>query len=313
MKKEKKDLFTDDKVEEADIISNEDLQQMLQAKQTELNDVRNELLETQNKLRSTELRALTVHQKNQQLTAATPEIARQIAEMDFQLSMAQKFIAGKAFKCETPEQAFVLIKAGAEMGLKPVESMQMLYIVNGAVRFYGDKMVGRITAKGYKIQYLNESKEGVDVRCFHPDDDIDFDVTEQVRKTDQVFVKSKAYQFAAKNKMRFHGVRMIASFHLSHLFASVEDEFSSDFRNFTEQENSLLPEQAASNDDRKERNRILERINHAVKAKSLELLESVKGNKVSHDVVDEYDEAFKIISEHNKSTTNDNKSEKSEG
>lgn len=310
MSTKEKDLFDQANVEEASILTNEELSSMLQAKQIELNQVRSELLEAQNALRSTELKALKVHEKNQQLTAATPDIARQIAEMDFQLSMAEKFIKGKAFKCETPEQAFVLIKAGAEMGLKPVEAMQMLYIVNGAVRFYGDKMVSRITAKGYRIEYKNESLEGVDVRVYHPEGD--FDVTEKVKKSDKVFTTSKAFKFAPKNKMRFHGIRLIASFHLAHLFTSVEDQFSEDFRIFeTDQQEQKKLQLEGSNDFRKERQRILERIQHAIDWKNLETLESVKENRMTHDVLDEYNEALEIILQHNKSTQHDNKNEKS--
>jgi flagellar motility protein MotE (MotC chaperone) len=50
-----------------------------------------------------------------------------------------------------------------------------------------------------------------------------------VNDTDQILQRSKAMGFAKKNKMRFHGIRMIASFHLAHLFSSVSDFFTEQY------------------------------------------------------------------------------------
>ena len=214
-----KEIQQPNQVEETPDFTNEELQQMLI-------DKTQELLEVQTKLKQTEIKALAVFEENR-LIKASPPIAEMKAEMDYHMSMAEKFIKGKAFKCETPEQAYVIIKAGSEMGLKPVEAMQALYIVNGAVRYYGDKMIGKLTQMGYKITYTDESKNGVTVTVSHPKTGELY--VEKVTPQDDALVKSNAYKFAPKNKMRFHGVRMIASFYLPHLFMSVSDEFTSDY------------------------------------------------------------------------------------
>lgn len=198
----------------------------------ELLEVRTQLVKEQQANLSTNARALRVHEENQ-MYKASPELALQMAEMDFQLKVAQKFIDSKAFKAANAEQAYVIIKAGAEMGMKPVEAMQALYCVNGSVKIYGDKMVSRITQAGYKLEYLNESEKGVMVKVTNKDG---FEATEVVSANDPVLMKSNAYKFAPKNKMRFHGVRMIASFHLPHLFTSVADEFTADFEEHQQNE-----------------------------------------------------------------------------
>jgi hypothetical protein len=207
-------------------LSSEDFEAMIQQKTQENLELQQQLLDLQSKVKSTEIKALAVYEENR-IMKASPSVSERKAEMEYNMEMARKFIAGKAFKVETPEQAYVIIQAGAEMGLKPVESMQSLYIVNGAVRYYGDKMIGKITQLGYKITYTDESKDGVTVTIAHPSSPYVY--TEKVTSTDDALINSKAFKFAPKNKMRFHGVRMIASFYLPHLFMSVSDEFSNDF------------------------------------------------------------------------------------
>lgn len=218
----------------------------------------NELESEKNNLTA---RALKVHEKNTMLQAS-PEIAMQVAEMDFQIKMAQQFIASKAFPNMTPEQAFTIIKAGQEMGLKPLEAMNTLYIVNGAIKPYGDKMVAILLKNGYRIKYLNETDESLDVRVYN---DNGFDETEHVSANDPILKNSRAMKFAKKNKMRFHGVRMIASFHLSHLFGSVTDEFTGDYRDWENEQ----PKSINSVDEEKEKQRVLSHIGSANTAKSL--------------------------------------------
>lgn len=262
----------------------EELQQMLIEKQIEANEAKAELLKVQNSNASLTIKALKVHEENQ-MYKASPQLAEQMAEMDFQLKMAERFIASKAFKATNPEQAYVMIKAGAEMGLKPVESMQALYCVNGAVKMYGDKMTARITKAGYKIEYLQETEKGVTVKVTNLDG---FEASEKVTDDDQIIKNSNAVKFAKKNKMRFHGVRMIASFHLPHLFSSVQDEFTSDF---TEWEDANPQQKLKSGidlkqiDQSKERERVLA---HIEKAATSEQLMQVHATAIEYGLDNEY-------------------------
>lgn len=274
------------------------LQSMLKEKAEENLKLQELLNSTKQELLNIKTRALNVHEKNR-LYEADPDLASEMARMEFHMKLAQQFITSKAFKASSPEQAYVIIKAGAEMGMKPVESMQALYCVNGAVRFYGDKMLARITKEGYKVEYKNETAKSVEVRVFHPE--FNFDVTEKVNDTDQILQNSKAVKFAKKNKMRFHGIRMIASFHLAHLFNSVEDEFSSDFRNWDDSSNLLENKKQ----DTSARKRILNHIQKAKDNLNEEMLRQVEGHKAEYDVVEEFDEALKYISSHSKSTNNE--------
>lgn len=251
-------------------LSPEELREMLQGKIAELNAANATINAKDKSINSLKGKALKIHQENLVLKS-NPELAHQRALMEYQLDLARTFITAKAFKAQSPEQAFVIIRAGKEMGLSEVESMQALYCVNGAVKYYGDKMAAKLTKLGYKLVYTNEDANGVDVRCFHPENG--FDVTEEVRATDQILQNSKAMGFAEKNKMRFHGIRMIASFHLPHLFGSVQDEFTRDFDEWNasvgrnEKGNTIALPVGGSED-------LLQKINEANGKEELELIQA---------------------------------------
>lgn len=200
----------------------------------ELDKKEKELVEAQKQVVKSEHKAVILQDKLQ-LTAAFPGLAERRAEMQYHLDLADKFAKSKAFNPSyTPEQIYVLMKAGREMGMSEVQSLQALYIVNGQIDFYGDKMVARLTQAGYTVEYLNEitepGKEEVTVKVTSKDGT--FSATEKATSKDQIILQSKAAKFALKNKLRFHAVRMVASFHLPHLFQSVSDMFTSEFTEY---------------------------------------------------------------------------------
>jgi hypothetical protein len=254
---------------------------------TELIQVREQLLRTQNENADLKMRAIKVFEENE-MYKASPELAAQMAEMSFQLKVANHFITSKAFKAVNAEQAYVMIKAGAEMGMKPVEAMQALYCVNGSVKMYGDKMVSRITQAGYKLEYLNETAKGVTVRVTNKDG---FEAIEIVSADDPILQKSNAYKFAPKNKMRFHGVRMIASFHLPHLFNSLSDEFTADFEDEISQTAGGIDIKKI--DESKEGKRIAE---HIASATSLPSLNKVADFVKDYGLEKQYDAKFEALS-----------------
>lgn len=76
-------------------------------------------------------------------------------------ALANDFLASKAIpKCwETAAQVLVGIQAGYEMGMKPMESVNSLYVVNGAVNVWGKATVRRLREHGWTIQFKNETQE----------------------------------------------------------------------------------------------------------------------------------------------------------
>lgn len=264
-----------------------ELQEMLQAKTLELIQARDENSRLQNEILATKARTLRVYEDNEMMKAA-PAIAAKMAEMKFELAMADQFIKSGAFpKGMTAEQAYTVIRAGAEMGMKPLEAMNTLYIVNGAIKPYGKNMIARLTGQGYKIEYTAESENGVTVTVRTPEGET---FTEIVTKNDKVLKNSKAMGFSDKNKMRFHGVRMILDFHLPHLFGSVSDLFQDEAVEFDQTQKDARD--IAKVEDRKQRQRILD---HIDSAKTMEQLEQVRDHIVQYDCITEYDQKFAAL------------------
>lgn len=272
--------------EEATELSREDFQQMLLEKQRELNEAKAEnakLVEEKNKMAS---RALKVHEENR-LMQASPELAAQMAEMELHLRMAKQFTASGAFPKMTPEQCYTVMKAGAEMGMQPVEALNSLYIVNGAINAHGKAMPARIKKFGYNIAYLNETPEGCDVRVWKEDEG--FDVTERVEANDPILKsKSNFMKIHPKYKMRYHGLRAIINFHLPHLYHSAADMFAED----AQQADGNMRIDAV--DEKKERARIEK---HIENADSLEELAMVQQYVGQYQLAAEYEAKFNQLSD----------------
>lgn len=280
----------------AEELSKEDFQAMLLDKQRELTAVLEEkarlmaasakLVEEKNKMAA---RALKVHEENA-LLQASPELAVQIAEMDFHLRMAEKFTAAGAFPKMTPEQCFTIMKAGAEMDMKPVEALNSLYIVNGQINPHGKAMPARIKKFGYQIEYLNETPQGCDVRVWN---DEGLDVTEHVDANDPILKhKSTFMKIHPRYKMRYHGLRAIINFHIPHIFISVSDMFAEPVKQImAEQGNGL---NIAQVEESKERQRILR---HIEKSGSLPELQKVSQYVGEYQLAEEYEAKFNQLSD----------------
>lgn len=280
-----KELF-----EEATELTREDFKQMLAEKQRELNEqieANNRLIAEKNQMAS---RAMKVFEENK-LMQASPELATQMAEMELHLRMAKQFTASGAFPKMTPEQCYTVMKAGAEMGMKPVEALNSLYIVNGAIKPHGKAMPARIKQFGYKIEYLNETEKGCDVRVWKEDEG--FDVTEHVDANDPILKQQSQFmKVHPKYKMRYHGLRAIINFHLPHLFGSASDMFAEPVQQImAEQGNGL---NLALVEESKERTRILK---HIEKSTSLPELQMVAQYVGEYQLAEEYAAKFNQLSD----------------
>ena len=91
-------------------------------------------------------------------------------------------------------------------------------------------MIGYIKSNGYDVQYLDETLDSVRVVISKGDERYE----ETAKSSEQILQNSKAIKFAKQNKLRFHAVRKIASFHLPHLFMGCGDDFTSEFRDWDE-------------------------------------------------------------------------------
>lgn len=76
-------------------------------------------------------------------------------------AMANDFIASKAVpQCwQSAAQVLVGLQTGLEMGMAPMEAMNSLYVVNGAINVWGKATTRRLIEHGYRIEYTDETQE----------------------------------------------------------------------------------------------------------------------------------------------------------
>lgn len=66
-------------------------------------------------------------------------------------------------------QVLMALQSGKEMGMTPVESLQSLYIVNGALNIWGKAVPRRLRIHGYMMNYSDESPETCTVTVTNKD------------------------------------------------------------------------------------------------------------------------------------------------
>lgn len=90
-----------------------------------------------------------------QTTFMNPNVWTQIR------AMGKVFFEGKALpsSVQNEPQLVMVLQAGFEMGMAPVESLKSLYIVNGSVNVYGAAIVRRLREHGWTVKYSDESDE----------------------------------------------------------------------------------------------------------------------------------------------------------
>lgn len=70
---------------------------------------------------------------------------------------------------QNPTQAFVTIVTGAEMGLKPMEAIQGLYIINGMINLWGKAVPRQLKKHGFKFKFTEENMDHCNVTVWRGD------------------------------------------------------------------------------------------------------------------------------------------------
>jgi len=147
------------------------------------------------------------------MSAEEKELDLELKRMAMRLKIAQHFFAAGCFTqdVKNAEQAFVKIQAGAEMGMSPMRSMKGLYIVNGQVTVYGVESARRLKEHGWRLEYVDESENGVTVTISKPQEHYQYIV---VKDAEHTLKNSKAMGFAPKQKMRWFGLSQLIKFYV---------------------------------------------------------------------------------------------------
>ena len=76
-------------------------------------------------------------------------------------TMAETFIQSRALPkgIQNAAQAMMVMQAGYEMGMKPLQAMQGLTIINGSITTFGKETIRRLREHGWDIEYQEKDNE----------------------------------------------------------------------------------------------------------------------------------------------------------
>ena len=150
--------------------------------------------------------------------------------------LAKEFHAAGCFggDVKNSQQALVKMQAGYEMGIPPVEAMNSLYIVNGKITIWGMAMSKRLRQKGWKIAYDDSKVDSCTVTVSKGDETHTYTATLAELKS----LRSKAAEFAPKDKMKWHALSRLIRFYVPEVMdagvAYLKEE-AEDIQDFGEQ------------------------------------------------------------------------------
>lgn len=138
-------------------------------------------------------------------------------QLEQALRIAEKFHKAGCFGSDVknPEQAFVKIQAGAEMGMAPMEAMSSLYIVNGKVTIFGVALSKRLREFGWKIEYLESTETIAKVKISKDNESYEYTATPSELKN------SQAMKFAPKDKLKWHALSRLVRFNVPEVLGPV--------------------------------------------------------------------------------------------
>ena len=147
-------------------------------------------------------------------------------------SMAKVFHESKALpSCIQNEAQLVMVmQAGYEMGMTPVECLNSLYIVNGTVNIYGKAITRRLREHGWRIEYKNETETECTARVVRGRESYQETFTYAMAEASN-YTKSRAGDFKVgwlpgmnrKLKLRYGALSIIIRSYIPDVMGSVND------------------------------------------------------------------------------------------
>lgn len=92
-----------------------------------------------------------------------------------------------------PDDGAAAILYGAEVGLKPQQALQQVFVVHGSPAIYARTMVGLLKARGYRFETVDTSDESVTVRATSPRGEVEESTWDIARATKAGYTSNKKY------------------------------------------------------------------------------------------------------------------------
>lgn len=147
-------------------------------------------------------------------------------------SMSKIFFESRALPktIQNEPQLVMMLQAGYEMGMTPVESLHSLYMVNGTINVYGKAVTRRIREHGWRIEYKDESDESCTATVSRDDESYTETYTHKMA-VDSGYTKSRSGDFKVgwlpgvnrRLKLRYGVLSLIIKSYIPEVLGSAQD------------------------------------------------------------------------------------------
>lgn len=154
------------------------------------------------------------------------QLSPQLQDLQTLSTIAGKLCLSEALPACYKNAANVLValQTGAEMGLKPMQSLNSLYIVNGKIQIWGSSQVQLLKAHGWKIQI----KEHTDKICTITINNREGDEFTYSSTFEELPAGSKAKSFAPKEKLYYHVISRLIRFYVPEVLGGMSNLYNED-------------------------------------------------------------------------------------
>lgn len=129
----------------------------------------------------------------------------------------------------------VALQTGKEMGLEPMQSLRMLYIVNGTIKPWGTAYPYFLKKAGFSIKIGKHDNTTCELTATRGDESYSYTATTADVKKD-----SKAMGFAPKEKLYFHACSRIINYYLPEIMSGMN--FENQVDDFVDTNNNTIVE-----------------------------------------------------------------------
>jgi len=151
------------------------------------------------------------------------------------LSVCNHFLASNALPSsyKNPSQVLLAIQAGRELGMKPMESLNGLMLINGQLKLWGTALSGRLTSMGYTIEWTESDNKKATVIIISPDGKETKPETYTIEDATQAGLTNKQnWRGHTRTMLRWRAISNAIKFNFPHLLQSitmVEDDDNIDY------------------------------------------------------------------------------------
>lgn len=138
--------------------------------------------------------------------------------------VAQEFYRGGALptSVKNPQQLLMVLQAGYEAGMQPIEAINSYYFVNGKLAMYGEMAIALVSKQGHKVEFIDCDSTKATCKITRKDDERSLSSTFTMADANARGLSAKeVWKKFPENMLKFKAFHMTAKFIVPDAFHGV--------------------------------------------------------------------------------------------